>query len=70
MINVLFAFSPCPPPGSSTADVASIGFVVGGVSMPAVCFLTAWREPFRHLFFIPVIASSPASWRSSSEVCS
>jgi hypothetical protein len=24
--------------------------------MPAVCFLSAWREPFRHLFFIPVAA--------------
>ena len=22
--------------------------------MPAVCYLSAWRQPFRHLFFVPV----------------
>jgi hypothetical protein len=22
--------------------------------MPTCCFLSAWRKPFRHLFFIPV----------------
>jgi hypothetical protein len=32
----------------------SIAFVVGAVSMPAVCFLAAWRRWFRHLFVIPV----------------
>ncbi len=37
-----------PPP------VASAGFVIGAVAMPAVCFLSAWRESFRYLFFIPV----------------
>jgi hypothetical protein len=30
--------------------------VIGGVAMPAVCFLTGWRKPFRHLFFVPVLA--------------
>jgi hypothetical protein len=34
--------------------VASAGFVIGAVSMPAVCFLSAWRETFRYVFFIPV----------------
>ena len=29
---------------------------VGGVTMPAVCFLTAWRREFRHAFFVPVAA--------------
>jgi hypothetical protein len=37
-----------PPP------VASAGFAIGAVAMPAVCFLSAWRESFRYLFFIPV----------------
>ena len=36
--------------------VASAGFVVGVISMPLCCFLTAWRKPFRHLFPIPVVA--------------
>jgi hypothetical protein len=37
-----------PPP------VASAGFLLGALTMPAVCFLSAWRDSFRHLFFIPV----------------
>jgi hypothetical protein len=24
--------------------------------MPVVCFLTGWKKPFRHLFFVPVAA--------------
>jgi hypothetical protein len=24
--------------------------------MPFVCYLAAWRQPFRHLFFVPVAA--------------
>jgi hypothetical protein len=27
--------------------------MVGMVTMPLICFLTAWRKPFRHLFFVP-----------------
>lgn len=30
--------------------------LTGAVTMPLLCFLTAWRKPFRHLFFIPVIS--------------
>ncbi len=30
------------------------GMIVGAITMPTVCFLSAWREPFRHFFFIPV----------------
>jgi hypothetical protein len=37
-----------PPP------VAAGGFVLGAVSMPLVCLLSAWRESFRRFFFIPV----------------
>ncbi|HUK81358.1 MAG TPA: hypothetical protein VLZ12_01880 [Verrucomicrobiae bacterium] len=29
--------------------------VAGSVMMPAVCFLTAWKEKCRHLFIIPVL---------------
>jgi hypothetical protein len=34
--------------------IASAGFVVGALTMPTVCFLSAWRTSFRHLFVIPV----------------
>jgi hypothetical protein len=56
LMNVLFALSPWPEPGSTAGMVASASFVIGGVAMPATCFLTAWRERFRHLFAVPVTA--------------
>lgn len=37
------------------AQTAAAGIVIGQVMMPTVCFLSAWRKPFRHLFFIPVL---------------
>lgn len=56
MLNVLFAFSALQVPvGPRLQAVASAGFVVAGVCMPLCCFLAAWREPFRHLFAIPVL---------------
>ena len=56
MMNVLFALSPWPAPGHWLATAASACFVAGGLAMPTICFLTAWRRPFRHLFALPVIA--------------
>jgi hypothetical protein len=50
-----------PPP------VASAGFVVGALTMPTVCLLSAWRTSFRHLFVIPVasliVAAGDFLWR-------
>lgn len=40
----------------SYVQVASTGFLVAVVAMPLNCLLTAWKEPFRHLFPIPVLA--------------
>jgi hypothetical protein len=34
--------------------VASRLLIAGAVLMPTVCFLSAWRKPFRHLFALPV----------------
>jgi hypothetical protein len=56
MLNVLYGLSPLAAEPSVRARIASLAFVVGGVTMPAVCFLTSWRPGFRHLFFIPVTA--------------
>src|SRR2546423_4928628 len=52
MLNVLFGLSPWPEPSLWQAEAASLCFIVGGVSMPVVCFLSGWKKPFRHLFFI------------------
>jgi uncharacterized membrane protein len=35
-------------------ELASVLFVIGAVTMPLVCLLSAWRKGMRHLFFIPV----------------
>ena len=58
-INVLFAFSAVtfgfqPHPMQN----ASLMLAGGAVTMPLVCFLTAWKPAFRHIFFIPVILTA------------
>ena len=35
---------------------ASVLLIVGAVTMPAVCYASAWRDAFRHLFFVPVVS--------------
>jgi hypothetical protein len=54
MVNVLYGLSPWPASENWYGQAASACFVVGGLSMPLVCFLSGWKKPFRHLFFIPV----------------
>lgn len=56
LMNVVFSLSPLPTPGTTTARLASICFIAGGVLMPAVCFLTAWRSGWRHWFVLPVLS--------------
>ena len=34
----------------------SVLLVAGAILMPAVCFLSAWRKPLRHLFVLPVVS--------------
>jgi hypothetical protein len=60
MLNLLYAVSPWPAPSAWQAAAASWCFVLGGVAMPLVCFLSAWHKPLRHLFFVPVAALTAA----------
>jgi hypothetical protein len=54
LINILFALSaPVGAARDAWTDAASVLLLAGLVTMPANCFLTAWRHAFRHLFFIP-----------------
>jgi hypothetical protein len=49
-LNVIYGLAPVP------ANCLPGWFLLaGGIAMPTVCFLTAWKSPFRHLFFIPVV---------------
>jgi hypothetical protein len=57
-INLAFAFTLLP--AQSVALTGSLRWsatllVAGNAAMPAVCYLAAWRQPFRHLFAVPVL---------------
>lgn len=56
-VNLLFATTSAQLSlhGVSLA-IASQALIIGAVTMPVCCFLTAWRKPFRNLFPIPVLA--------------
>lgn len=54
MMNVLYGLSPAA--SGVAKQVASCGLIAGAIAMPLVCFLTAWKTPMRHLFFIPVVS--------------
>jgi len=54
-LNIVYGLSPLPGGPGRQASLAGILFLGGAITMPLVCFLTAWKAPFRHLFFIPVV---------------
>lgn len=54
LLNLAFALSVDHLKLAYPPRIASAAFLIGAVSMPAVCFLTAWRDAFHRLFFIPV----------------
>lgn len=57
-LNMMFAFSVAPLNlRDACLTVASWSLIIGAVTMPVCCFLTAWRKSFRHLFPIPVLAT-------------
>ena len=60
MLNLAFALSVDFLEPSAVPRIASVLFVVGAVTMPLVCGLSAWRRGFRHLFFIPVLSLTVA----------
>lgn len=40
----------------NNALVPGVLLIIGAASMPTVCYLAAWRERFRGLFFVPVLS--------------
>jgi hypothetical protein len=54
LLNVAFALSVAALPLDPVPRAASLLFLAGAATMPLVCALSAWRPPFRHLFFLPV----------------
>ena len=58
LMNILFALSLVQLPLDGVyLKVASMSWVVALVSMPLCCWLTVWKEPFRHAFPVPVAAT-------------
>jgi hypothetical protein len=55
-INLAFALSAAAVDLHDGLRLPSVLLVAGAISMPLVCYLSAWRKPFRHLFFIPVLS--------------
>jgi hypothetical protein len=55
-INILFALSANALGLAATTvlDWSSALLITGAIAMPATCYLAAWRQAFRHLFFVPV----------------
>jgi hypothetical protein len=52
MLNVVYGLSPVP--AGRMAPLAGGLLLAGAIAMPTVCFLSAWRVGWRHLFFVPV----------------
>ena len=51
-LNILFSVT--TPAAPASIHIASPLLLIGAVTMGPICFLTAWRQSFRRLFFIPV----------------
>jgi hypothetical protein len=57
-VNIAFelSVSRLALPRDTALAAASYSLCLGAATMPLVCYLAAWRKPFRHLFFVPVAA--------------
>ena len=57
-LNLMFAFTAIVLNLRPTCSmIASFALIAGAITMPACCFLSAWRKPLRHLFPVPVGAT-------------
>ena len=61
LLNLGFAFTVALKPDDPPAPATSWLFLSGAVTMPLVCFLSAWKDQFRYLFVIPVASLAGAA---------
>ena len=52
------------------SGLTSLLFIIGAIAMPTICYLSAWKKAFRHLFFIPVISLLVATLLTLTKVLS
>jgi hypothetical protein len=66
-LNVLFALTVHAHELAGGLAAASVLLVAGLAAMPAVCYLSAWKQAFRHVFFIPagaiLVGTGLVVWR-------
>ena len=55
-INLAFALTMRSLGITEGLTLPSLLFIIGAISMPAVCYLCAWKPVIRHFFFIPVVS--------------
>ncbi len=53
LINMGYALSLGPLGIELPEPLPSALLILGAATMPLVCYLSAWRKPFRHLFLVP-----------------
>ena len=57
-VNILFQLSaPALALPTFWLGISSMCLATAAITMSPCCFLAAWRRPFRHLFFIPVLSA-------------
>lgn len=55
IINLIYSISGPVFDVQVSSQYPSYLFIAGAVTMPLVCFLSAYKPFFRHIFFIPVL---------------
>lgn len=55
LLNIAFAFTVSAFNLKRYTEIPSILLIAGAVTMPLVCYLSAWKPEFRHVFFIPAM---------------
>jgi hypothetical protein len=55
-INLFFSLTAKALGLDSGLQNISILLIAGAITMPTVCYLSAWKPAFRHLFFIPAVS--------------
>ena len=53
-LNLAFAVTVAQPGWATRSPVPGLALAAAQFLMPLLCFLSAWRRPFRHGFFLPV----------------
>ena len=66
-INLLFALTTKALPMTEGLIWSSRLLIVGTITMPLLCYLSAFHKRFRHLFFIPALCiiagTAITAWR-------